>query len=315
MGVCMIFVMLCHARLDGASYPSFILSFLDYLDTGVDVFLLVSGLGMYFSLSKAEDTGNYSYWKWIKRRLVRILIPYLFIETPFWLIYCVNKDLGFLDFLYYISMASFWVEHIGVWFLALIIPLYLVTPLIHKLLKQTQYNFILILLLIILSMVISVLPISTTSELLNSIIGNMQTVICRVPCYIIGLSWGRLISNKRSIHSFWLVLIPFLFFFLRFVPIVNTIYRGWLLAIAIAILLSYLIDCIKNGIVANKLLLIIGNATLSIYISYDVMKNVLHVPLGDGTWYYSLSIISGFVLGISYYYVELSARKWLKNPT
>ena len=118
---------------------------------GVDVFLFLSGLGMYYSLNINKSL---SLKKWYIRRLKRVLIPYLIIETPYWLWYTVSHNLGVCDFVYYISMLSYWKEHVGLWFLALLIPLYALVPLMFRIFNL-RFRFLYLILLILACMVLS----------------------------------------------------------------------------------------------------------------------------------------------------------------
>ncbi len=93
MGVSMLMVLVCHARLHGATFPEVVLSILALGDRGVELFFLLSGIGIFYSLSSFYKSDQ-SILSWYKRRLVRILVPYLIIETPFWVFYCINNHLG-----------------------------------------------------------------------------------------------------------------------------------------------------------------------------------------------------------------------------
>lgn len=52
MGISIILVLLCHAKMDGANLPYYILRILNLGNWGVDIFFLLSGIGMYFSITK-----------------------------------------------------------------------------------------------------------------------------------------------------------------------------------------------------------------------------------------------------------------------
>lgn len=45
-----IMVLLCHVRMDGTQLPDVVLSILLLGNWGVDIFLLVPGIGMYYSI-------------------------------------------------------------------------------------------------------------------------------------------------------------------------------------------------------------------------------------------------------------------------
>lgn len=76
MGLSIAMVLLCHARMDGAALPSLILSLLSLGNWGVDIFFLLSGVGIYYSLQKCDNQGT-SLRSWYLKRFKRILIPYL----------------------------------------------------------------------------------------------------------------------------------------------------------------------------------------------------------------------------------------------
>ena len=59
MGLAIIMILLCHARMDGAQLPNVILSILSLGNWGVDIFLLVSGIGMFYSIKKRADNINW----------------------------------------------------------------------------------------------------------------------------------------------------------------------------------------------------------------------------------------------------------------
>lgn len=83
-------------------------------------------MGIFFSLNKS---GSPNLQNWYTRRFVRILIPYVVIMGPYWIWYCTYNKC-FNHFFYYFSMMSFWKEHIGAWYLAGLITLYLLSPII-----------------------------------------------------------------------------------------------------------------------------------------------------------------------------------------
>lgn len=54
MGISILFVLFCHAKIDGAEFPGPVLNVLSFLDIGVDMFFLFSGIGIFFSIFNAE---------------------------------------------------------------------------------------------------------------------------------------------------------------------------------------------------------------------------------------------------------------------
>lgn len=83
MGISALWILVFHLitqKLIKLDVLSELLGILTHGNLGVDIFLLLSGMGLYCSYKKLEENTLVFY----KKRLKRLLIPYLFIS----LIYC-----------------------------------------------------------------------------------------------------------------------------------------------------------------------------------------------------------------------------------
>lgn len=138
MGIATIMILLCHAHPFGVILPPILSKLFTYGNQGVDIFLFVSGIGLYYSLEKKHDAGGLFYW--YKRRYKRILIPYLIIATPFFLYITLLHNENVWYFIKLLSTFSFWIDHKGAWYIALLIPLYLVSPLMKRLCYVLNVN-------------------------------------------------------------------------------------------------------------------------------------------------------------------------------
>lgn len=75
MGFSAIMIILCHIRgIDYSNFP-FLEKLVWFGNYGVELFLFVSGIGMYFSLTKT----NTNLGQWYKRRYIRITVPFILI--------------------------------------------------------------------------------------------------------------------------------------------------------------------------------------------------------------------------------------------
>ena len=74
MGASALGVILCHAVTSDVQLPQILVRLLVFFNLGVDVFLFVSGFGMYFSMNRVCDKKDVILW--YKKRFVRILVPY-----------------------------------------------------------------------------------------------------------------------------------------------------------------------------------------------------------------------------------------------
>lgn len=182
MGIATLMILFCHAEpriIVGAAMPNALSWLLKWGNYGVDLFLLLSGFGLYFSLKNTS-----SVVQWYKKRFSRILIPYLIISFVYYIYYCMVNNLGIVDFFLYLSTIGFWLDHIGAWFVALLLPLYALTPLYDRLYAKTEYQGALTLCSIVLIAVLC--TIKTDSEILN----NIVFAASRVPGFLIGYYLG-----------------------------------------------------------------------------------------------------------------------------
>lgn len=103
---------------------------------GVDMFLFMSGICLYFSMQRQPDTKAF-----YQKRLVRIIVPLFLIDGVYWGYTCLYAKGDVLTFVKNLSQLSFWCDGYGLtWFIALLLPLYAVYPWIyrHILLKNNK---------------------------------------------------------------------------------------------------------------------------------------------------------------------------------
>ncbi len=130
-GIAAIGTVLTHSLFFINCFPKAISVMLSYGGSGVYIFALLSGIGLHFSLSnRTLDRG--AVRDFYKKRVVRVFIPYLLIVGLWYAIkyiFCLCDPIGFI---YELSTLSFWIEHKGAWYVAMLIPVYLIFPLFYK---------------------------------------------------------------------------------------------------------------------------------------------------------------------------------------
>lgn len=70
-------IIACHAPASGVKMPYILAKILELGNFGVDIFLFLSGLGCYYSLSKNRG----GYLCYFKRRFSRLMIPCAYYIT------------------------------------------------------------------------------------------------------------------------------------------------------------------------------------------------------------------------------------------
>lgn len=297
MGISAIAIILCHASGRGVILPVVLVNIFSYGNLGVDIFLLLSGIGMYFSFNQ----GKIPLKLWYKRRYCRILIPYVIISTPVWIIYCTLNGKNILDFFYYISTAAYWREHYGAWYIALLIPLYAVTPVMARIIDTSKYRWITTLLFTVVTIGLSRINWEWTSEDALDVFNNIQFVLCRVPLYIIGYGIGPSVKEKKRIP--WLAILSLIAvqIIMGRIPIINAVYRGGLLAFVLTSILCLALKICTFAPIL-KILRWFGDISLESYLSNIYIAYLLSlfswrfgiIDLSKGNYaYYGCVIIMG----------------------
>lgn len=120
MGISAIGIILCHMPFYCTELPGIVKSLFLLGDYGVDMFLLLSGLGIWTSLASSKIKRNvlcYKWgglFKWYKKRYIRLLVPYCIIMIPFYAWQCTHYNLGVQNF-YFVCQLFLFGHHIIVY--------------------------------------------------------------------------------------------------------------------------------------------------------------------------------------------------------
>ncbi len=221
MGISTLLILICHMPASVPEMPQSVGYILSIGNIGVDFFLFISGFGLYHSLKKSGQ----SLLSWYGRRFKRILVPYFLISVPFYVFKDWNVGIGrmILD----ISTISFWIDHHGVWFIALLIPLYLVAPLIKEYCLPIWRGMCVCVVLAFMALILSLF-----SSHPHDVVSNICFALMRVPSFIIGMTLAPLIMEKgqitvKPIIAVFMVAIPVILIGLGKV-LLHDLYLMWL---------------------------------------------------------------------------------------
>ena len=129
MGVATLLVIFGHSAGNGVVMPGWMESLCGLASVGVDIFLLVSGLGLWYSLRKSDLTDRGGVFAWYRRRYARILVPYLLISLVVNILAITRGSKTITTAILDITTINYWLNHRSAWFIAMLIPLYAITPL------------------------------------------------------------------------------------------------------------------------------------------------------------------------------------------
>lgn len=261
MGLSTIAILFCHASGNHVMMPVFLAQIFSLGGYGVDVFLFLSGLGLWYSLSNHFCKGE-DLWIWYKKRYKRLLVTYSLIAGVYYALFCIIKGLGVVDFLINVSTIGFWTTHEGQWFVDAIIPIYALSPFLYKLLNVTKNNIWIPILLTILCLVFSILPNDAPDSKL-SILGNIQFVVCRVPSFIFGMWIAPFVKGGVTVKNALLYVFISTLFFILVVTAPIELSAGCFATIPIVYVFIFILKKI-NGSLKNAVFFM-GNISLESY--------------------------------------------------
>ena len=168
-------------------------------NVGVDMFLFLSGIGLYFSFMK--DSRVLSFWK---KRLMRVLPSAFLIATFYFSLRYVNGRFSSGP-LYYVlreTFLYFFVKGERVfWFISLILLMYLVFPIFYKTIDKWKAWGMIGLVAVIVAGTFAVRAIAP------GVYSNVEIALCRIPVFVIGIWAGRFVMEKKEIDRRWLWLV------------------------------------------------------------------------------------------------------------
>ena len=99
---------------------------------GVDIFLVLSGIGMYYSFAKSKDRGEF-----YKRRFLRIISIYLPLAIIFLAIIEYLGQFNVINYVLRVTTISYWINGDRIyWYVSYILIFYLLYPFIYRYLLE-----------------------------------------------------------------------------------------------------------------------------------------------------------------------------------
>lgn len=290
MGWAIVWIMMLHFRFIHLKPLGFIAQ---YGFAGVEIFMMVSGLGLYFSLDKNNDIGQY-----YKRRFLRIF-PTYYIIGIFASIILFHDTI--LTYIFRYSTIGFWTNGPSwEWYVPSIVALYLIAPFLKIMIDRKHIIIIVISCTIILAISYYIV--------VNEIVKAKDPhffLLYRIPAFIFGMICAYWIKNMTSLRYYYIILLIGIPFFILLFPHHHIIYNFKYLSL-LFLLPSFTICFItfsKYIKLFNPILAIIGKASLEIYLIQAIFFNAiisgqLTIP---STWHDAITIgliIISSLLGI-----------------
>ena len=295
MGWAILWIMMLHFTFTQIKPFGFIAQ---YGFAGVEIFMLVSGLGLYFSLDKDSHLSHF-----YKKRLLRIF-PTYYILGIFASLLLYHDDI--ITYLFRYTTIGFWTgSDYNEWYIPSIVFLYLLAPFLKKLYDKKL--FIIIVLLCCICFLISYILIA------NNCITKGEPhffLLYRFPAFLFGMACAYWIKNSIPEKYYYYILIAGIPFFILLFPCHHEIYNfKYFSLIFLLPLFIICFTCISKVITPiNPLISSIGKASLEIYIIqgiffHAILTQLIIFPAEFHDVISILLLIISSILGITFHWL------------
>ena len=252
---------------------------------GVDIFLFLSAIGLFFSIKRDNSLINF-----YKKRIFRVFVPYLFLASIFWIYYdIIIHKLSFK----YVIYDLFWISLLkdGVitfWYIYAILLLYLTFPIINYFINSDKKKSLKrMILLISITYIFNMLILFANHKLY----GNLILFLSRIPIFILGIYIAPKVYGKDELTKkeiFELSIFSGIAFIIKIILIIKPMVKlgGTINLFATSIsslLIIYLLCMIFENFYINrtkKLLTFTGKITLYIYIISISLRKIMRYYWG-----------------------------------
>lgn len=274
-GITIIWIMFLHgAIMDKVQVPQkveWLWVILIHGNVGVDIFLFLSGIGLYYSFVKNQDLSVFLY-----KRLMRILLPYLLIATPYFgyvdLIQRGRMKSFFMD----MTLQSFWFNgsHL-IWYVNMILLCYLLYPYLYAVFFGKKKNTVLRCLIVVMGVVLFTVGFKIARP---KDYADLEILFTRLPIFIIGSACGKLVYEKKKMPraSFFLIaLIVICSFPILKYNWITGIYQRYyyaILAVALCFAMAWIMEQVKWEWV-HRCFSWFGSISLELYLVHILLRS------------------------------------------
>lgn len=306
MGIACLWVIFHHNTFVWPSALWLVRKVATYGNAGVDMFLFLSGISLFFAYQKKPKLGTF-----YKRRIVRLIIPYLLLVVPYWIWRDLFLQKG--NFLLDVTMLSFPLKGvITTWYVGAILVFYLAFPLVHKLYYETDRIWG----AAVSRDTISILAPAVVAAVCFGMMwlfpepyDHVEIGLTRTVIFLIGCRAGQWVQEKHPLkpEALWLSGVFLVFYLLVFRTTVK-LTGYWIrmsyaaLAVVLVLLLTWILSSVSWKPL-KRVLVYFGDRSLELYLAHVLLKNVylqyIPTPVLD-CWCvldYTMVIVVSMVVG------------------
>ena len=200
-GISIFWVILFHVKqshyfpnIKGSSLYHALMEFVGMGNMGVDIFLFLSGICLYFSFTKNPDC-----YAFIKKRIARIAYPVCFISMLLWLQYLMMHRISIWGFVNRVFLLQYWIDgDRQVWYISLLMILYFTYPYIYRFFFEKNDVISSTYRTVGLIFIIVIITVGIYFEY-PRLYQAIDLALPRVPVFLTGCFCGKFVYEKRHI--------------------------------------------------------------------------------------------------------------------
>lgn len=160
---------------------------------GVDIFIILSAIGLYFSLTKNNNLKHF-----YKRRFRRILPEYFIISIPLFFIHdIIILKQSFTAFLRDVFAISFFKDgNRSLWYIYFILFIYIVFPVIYEIRNTSHGRFY-----IIIAIVCSTILLFIQKYIFPTNYEHIEIATARIPVFLSGIYFAPNVYKRQKLCS------------------------------------------------------------------------------------------------------------------
>ncbi len=263
--------------------------------SGVDIFLLLSGLGLYYSWKRKPQLRTF-----YKKRFIRLLVPYVLFATPAWAIYLLLRGkfglVGLFENVFFITLFTKGEKLL--WYFAMASICYLIFPLVFSVIDNARNVWVELARVALLCLITTAVSFALRDNFYDFYI-RVSLLLTRFPAFFIGVWMGKCSYEQRR-FSPAVAMIAAALCYVAIIPLgwgTVPIYGSYLrfgFSFFVCLLVVALFKALEtahatraiDGALVN-LLSLVGAYTLELYMTHVFVRRVLKF---FGAYPYRISI-------------------------
>ena len=318
MGLAMLFVMLFHVWIPK---DNMFHGLVRCGNVGVDIFLLLSGIGLWYAWEKKPTLKNFFWHRYIRIYPAWIVMACLFYIPQFLTVKGGGYSPDIPNLIANIAVNwSFWrVDDLSFWFIPAIMMMYTFAPAYMALIRRnSSYRWMPVVFMVLAVMVQYYPPV-------HNAVGHVEIFFSRIPIFLIGINLGSWVRQNRTMQgsTVWLLLIAFAMSLAMCIEFEDS-WRGRFplfiermvyipLTLSASVLLTLVLNHTPRCI--SRALAFVGGISLELYLIHIhfVLKYVSPLNLGYCLTALIMTAISIPAAWILHYAVKLLAGRLPRN--